>query len=215
MQEIPPHVNYDTQQYNYIFTVTFSSRDVTTKYKKIDKLYKLFTKSLYNCNTMRRHIIEDKPFSINLLQVVEYHKKARYKSLVIKDIDELRISNSVTSPHIHGVIRSSLKIPNYIIDNIRDSLKSQYGRSEFYLEQDPDNILDKINYTLKHLLWNNQLYPTYQHRKDVDLYLTMRQYYLRQQERLDDDNYNNLLILPNRFDVEPPPLYISDTDEDI
>lgn len=129
--------------YHYVlFTLTF--KPIITcalKFRRINNLHKIFNRILNQ--------------DAKLLFTIEYHKR--------KDGSPNRFS-----PHVHGIYKTK-KIHGWQINELEHYFKQNWGREQFILQENIDEIDDYDAYIRKDLVVNNQAVPSVIHGRAFDL----------------------------------------------
>jgi len=117
--------------FNYLFTITFQSHyTISDKLKLIEHFKNIF---------LNHQIYGELEYSI------EYHKKKNK-------------SNNLFAPHLHGILTMPKQLPKYKFLTITDYIKRRYGRSQFFLQQDEEEVLGYREYMFKDVQQNNDMY---------------------------------------------------------
>lgn len=152
------------EQQNWIFTITFKGNMTSRmKYRKIDSL--------------PEHISQFINFRVNkdpviLKYTVEYHK--------IKG-GPFDGEDNTSAPHIHGILTCNrLSMGNSQL--IFEYLKKNYGKSQFYLVENPHQLQNWREYIQKDVSRLNEKYNTYNHDNEVQLVEMDKNIYLTDSE---------------------------------
>lgn len=131
----------------WLFTLTFKSNyKCAKKYELIRRIPEVFETVMTEWMSSFRNC---KPI---LIYTVEYHT-LKY--------GQMKGRNDVTSPHVHGLM---------IHENLSESasamilarLKAVYGRSQFFIKENEDEVVGWYNYCVKQVIENDNTHD-YQH----------------------------------------------------
>jgi len=147
--------------YNYPFTITFKG-SYSAKQKWV---------LINNLKNFFRHG--------NVFYTIEYHKKSDKKT------------PNYLSPHIHGLYMMKRQISQVSYNNICNNLKEIYGRSQFTLQQDEEEVFGWLNYCMKEVV-SNEAHNLMPHK----FYFTPEQ----------DEDINQVIkqLMNIKFDKETP-----------
>lgn len=130
------------QQWHY--TITFKgSFTCAQKFKLIEKFP----------NVIHQWMNYRKNKSLIIDYAVEYHKRPDR-------------SNNHTAPHVHGVLYCS-SLSRTAAEEIHKFFNKNYGRTQFFLQEDDISQSRWLDYCRKDVSKNNIDYPLYQHWKQV------------------------------------------------
>lgn len=128
--------------YNYILTVTFKSMRQEKKWKIIDNFPQLISKAL-------GIIWGRSKLEAVMHYTIEYHKKKH---------GEFKGYNNVTAPHIHGIISFNKCLSQQKQQEVYEFLSKYMGRTQFYLQEDFEEIEGWWEYCSKEVNANNEDY---------------------------------------------------------
>jgi len=142
---------------------------VVKKFKLIEHLPQHFIAAigpLSECNRLKAQ----------LFYTIEYHKK--------KYGDK---GNNVTRPHVHGVLTTNKVFGQGLHQSIVDYFNRKFGRTEFYLQEDKEEVEGWKEYCGKDVNINNEMYDVQHGFDTMDLQLNVLTDY--EIEQIDIDDY--------------------------
>lgn len=128
---------------NILFTLTFKQNcTLAVKWRRINNLQKIFQREL---NT-----------KATILLYIEYHKRKNG-------------SPNYFAPHVHGVIKTDKHLSTYKIDCLESYFKT-WGRSQWILQENPEEVKDWTEYIAKEYEENTLHNPTASHRRAFSIH---------------------------------------------
>lgn len=117
--------------YSYIFTITFKGAYIyKQKWKKCIKLYEY----------LNRYLDVDGELAYS----IEYHKR------------KLDGKDNFTAPHLHGVLTTMKRIVPGKLEFLTDQLKKDYGRTQFFIQEDKEELQGWKDYVMKDVVKNEE-----------------------------------------------------------
>lgn len=142
---------------SYVFTFTFKSMTCREKFKLIDDFQDAMKRLVDSSSRSLK-----KTHKANLYYAVEYHRRAKHKHTVATSAKHLKTLQNVTAPHVHGRLVCR-KLPRDIEDNILRYFRDNWGRSQFSIQEDLEEIQGWDEYCQKEVAANDENYPGYNH----------------------------------------------------
>lgn len=147
----------ETFPYRYLFTITFQSMTSNQKFAKIRRLHKFFMCRLRQDFTYG--------------WAIEYHLRGKYKGCKHFDSkDHLLLAQNTSAPHVHGYIAIKKPLDRIELRHLITDLREYYGNTQFYIQQDQEEIDAWDDYCRKYVDWNNSLYDFEHYTENTIIY---------------------------------------------
>jgi hypothetical protein len=128
------------------FTITFKGTiTASRKFKMIEKIPAIINNNIND--KVNKNIIID--------YCIEYHKRSKTDR-----------TNNPCAPHVHGVLHCT-RLTQGTAEEILKQFNKEYGRTQFFLQEDDVSQRKWLEYCRKDVEKNNKEYSPYEHCRQV------------------------------------------------